>query len=117
MSFDIQPIFTLAIARNQIMLMVVGIQIYWKKYYDRNGFWSSENCYPGKVIEVKGSCQNETTICSERVMDQVSKQIRDLRVEIIEALKNDLENIGARQHQEIRRRIEHLEQSQTNPSQ
>ena len=117
MSFDIQPIFTLAIARNQIMLVVAGIQIYWKKFYDRNGFWSSENCHPGKVIEVQSSCKNETTICSETVMDQVSKQIRDLRAEIIEALKNDLENIGARQHQEIRRRIEHLEQSQTNPSQ
>ena len=50
-------------------------------------------------------------------MDQVGKQIRDLRAEIIEALRNDLEKIGARQHQEIRRRIEHLEQSQTNPSQ
>ena len=117
MSFDIQAIFTLGIARNQIMLVVAGIQNYWKKYYDRNGFLNSGNCYPGKVIEVKGSFQNETTICSETVMDQVSKQILDLRAEIIEALKNDLENIGARQHQEIRRRIEHLEQSQTNPSQ
>ena len=117
MSFDIQAMFTLGIARNQIMLVAAGIQIYWKKYCGRNGVWSSENCYPGKVIEVKGSCQNETTICSERVMDQVSKQIRDLRAEIIEALRNDLEKIGARQHQEIRRRIEHLEQSQTNPSQ
>ena len=99
------------------MLVVAGIQIYWKKYYGRNGVWSSENRYPGKVIDVKGSYQNETTICSERVMDQVSKQIRDLRAEIIEALRNDLEKIGARQHQEIRRRIEHLEQGQTNPSQ
>ena len=117
MSFDIHAMFTLGIARNQIMLVAAGIQIYWKKYNGRNGFWSSENCYPGKVIEVQGSCKNETTISSETVMDQVSKQIRDLRAEIIEALRNDLEKIGARQHQEIKRRIEHLEQSQTNPSQ
>ena len=117
MSFVIQDIFTLGIARNQIMLLATGIQIYWKKYNGRNGFWSSENCHSGKVIEVQGSCKNETTISSETVMDQVSKEIRDLRTEIIEALRNDFETIGARQHQEIRRRIELLEQNQTNPSQ
>ena len=117
MSFDIQAMFTLGIARNQIMLVAAGIQIYWKKYCGRNGVWTYKNCYPGKVIEVQGSCKNETTISSDTVMDQVGKEIRDLRAEIIEALRNDLEKIGARQHQEIRRRIEHLEQGKTNPSQ
>ena len=117
MSFNIQAIFISGIAKNQIMLVVARIQIYRQKYHDRNGSLSSENSYPGKVIKVQDSSKNDPRICSETVLGQMSTQIRDLKVEIIETLRNDLEKIGARQNQEIRRRIEHLEQSQANPFQ
>ena len=114
MSFDIQAIFASGIARNQIMLVVASIQIYRQKYYDRNGSLGCENSYPGKVIQVQDSSKNEPAICSETVLGHMNTQIRDLKAEIIETLRNDLEKIGARQNEEIRIRIEHLEQIQTN---
>ena len=114
MSFYIRAIFTSGIARNQIMLVVASIQIYRHKYCDQNGSLSSENSYSGKVIQVQDSNKNEPSICSETLHGQISTQICDLKAEIIETLRNDLEKIGARQNQEIRRRIEHLEKIQTN---
>ena len=99
------------------MVLATGLQVYFHKCFCQKGLLHPLNCHLGQVIEDQDSSKIERAISLETRIDQIDTKINDLKEEIIRALRNDVENIGARHLQEIRRRIEHLEQGQINVSQ
>ena len=97
-------------AWHQMRLALGGIQIYWKRYFPRNQVSSLKDCSPAEVIEDQDSIQNGIVVDYTNEMNAMTELIHNQN-EIIETLRHDMENIGTRQHEELKKRIEHLEKS------
>ena len=100
---------------HQVKILVVGLQIFWKKNFARNRVMSHEDCDPGELIEEKESTKNEIGVSLKAELNKITAQIQNQN-EIIEKMKHELEKTGTRQHEGLERRIEHLEQHQMSVS-
>ena len=95
-------------AKHQVSLMVVVLQIAWRKYFGRDGVLSQKDFQPGKMIDVQDSTTNESVVSLREDIDKTNTEVHDLK-EIIENLNSKLERIETRIQREIERRANDLE--------
>ena len=95
---------------SQINVMVVSLKMFWSKYFARNEKNCHGACCSVEVKEVQNLIGNEAALSFETELDEIKTQIHNIKDDIIETLRNDMK-IGDQQHQEIKKRIDNLEQN------
>ena len=95
---------------SQITLMVASLKMFLSKYFAQNETISQVACCRVEVKEVQNLNGNEAALSFKTELDEIKTQIHNIKDEIIETLRNDMK-IGDQQHQEIKKRIDNLEQN------
>ena len=95
--------------------MAASLRLFWVEYFTRNGVSKDEPSYLGEVIAVQDYTQNRLVLTLKTELDRMAAQIHNQN-DLMEKWKHDTHNLITRQHQEIERRIQHLEQGQTRVS-
>ena len=92
----------------QIRSILIGLQLFWRKCFERDGAVTHEDCQLEEVIVVQESTRNESVVSLRTEISEPNVQAHK-HDEILEKLKNEIEKIETRKQQEFERRIRNLE--------
>ena len=76
---------------------LVSLRAYWKAYLDRKRGLSNEDGHPVTLTDVQDISRDETVGTPKiEIQDMVRTMLNDFKDEIIETLREDMENIEKR---------------------